>query len=297
MQSRLDLLPRQTSTRLLSHSVWAMLEFAFNGLIFLLLGLQLPDIVRAVIAHGEAFWPQLGMLWVDVLAVFAVLMLLRFAWMSAYWRLALYLRRWSGQPISFEAPAQLRVSLVLTLSGVRGAVTLAGVLSLPLLMADGQAFPQRDLLIFIAAGVILISLLMASIGLPMLLRGLPKEDGKGREEERRRLWHKTAEAAIRELEAQSDDMGEDAELAALATETKARLMAEYRAQLSEEESEGLDRERARTLKAYDARLRLLALRAQRLELYRLRREHLLDDEIVSGLLRELDIREAQLAQG
>jgi CPA1 family monovalent cation:H+ antiporter len=292
MQSRLDLLPRQTSTRLLSHSVWAMLEFAFNGLIFLLLGLQLPDIVRAVIAHGEAFWPQLGMLWVDVLAVFAVLMLLRFAWMSAYWRLALYLRRWSGQPISFEAPAQLRVSLVLTLSGVRGAVTLAGVLSLPLLMADGQAFPQRDLLIFIAAGVILLSLLSASLGLPPLLRGLPADNDERLERERRQCWFRTAEAAIRLLE-QQDDRAEDAAEAALSAEVKARIMAEYRQLLSNTDSPE-SRARWRAANALEQRLRLQALRAQRLELYRLRNAHLADDDVVSEILRELDISEAML---
>ena len=51
MQSWVDLLPRQTSTRLLNRSVWSMLEFAFNGVVFLLLGLQLPDIMKSVANH------------------------------------------------------------------------------------------------------------------------------------------------------------------------------------------------------------------------------------------------------
>ena len=74
-------------------------------------------------------------------------------------------------------------------------------------------------------------------------------------------------------------------------------MAEYRDQLDRHDSDEKTRLRARKVRALEGRLRVHALRAQRLELYRLRREYLLDDEIVSGLLRDLDIREAQWQQG
>jgi CPA1 family monovalent cation:H+ antiporter len=67
MQSWLDLLPRQTNTRLLNRSVWSLLEFAFNGLIFLLLGLQLPDIIKAVVSHethcGQRCFTVVWMSW------------------------------------------------------------------------------------------------------------------------------------------------------------------------------------------------------------------------------------------
>jgi CPA1 family monovalent cation:H+ antiporter len=75
MQSWLDLLPRQTNTRLLNRSVWSLLEFAFNGLIFLLLGLQLPDII--VVSHETTLWPTLLYRCLDVLAIFLVLLVLR----------------------------------------------------------------------------------------------------------------------------------------------------------------------------------------------------------------------------
>ncbi|WP_437883758.1 Na+/H+ antiporter [Pseudomonas sp. LRF_L74] len=291
MQSRLDLLPRQTSTRLLSHSVWAMLEFTFNGLIFLLLGLQLPDIVKAAVGNvNEAV--RLGF---DVLAVFAMLMLLRFIWMSLYWRVSLFVRRWRGQPSSFSGRTQWRVSLVLSLAGVRGAVTLAGVLSLPLLISDGEAFPQREVLIFIAAGVILLSLLAASFGLPSLLKGLPQDSDELRERERRQCWNKTAEAAIRKLEEQ-EERSENAEEAAMGAEVKARIMAEYRQLLSNTDS-AESRRHWLEVNALEQRLRLQALRAQRLELYRLRNQHQVDDDVVSEILRELDIAEATLQKG
>lgn len=72
MQNWLDLLPRQTSTRLLNRSVWS-LEFDFNGLIFLLLGLQLPDIIKAVVSHGTSLWLTLFYRRLDLVAFFSVL--------------------------------------------------------------------------------------------------------------------------------------------------------------------------------------------------------------------------------
>ncbi|WP_263141473.1 Na+/H+ antiporter [Pseudomonas sp. RIT-PI-AD] len=296
MQSRVDLLPRQTATRLLNHSVWAMLEYAFNGLIFLLLGLQLPDIVKAATRHSEQLWSTAALLFVEVLAIFLVLMLLRFLWMYGYWRLSARVREWRGRPSRFSGQSYMRITVVLSLSGVRGAVTLAGVLSLPLLLGNGEAFPERDLLIFIAAGVILLSLLVASIGLPLLLRGLPPDDEEWRERERRMIWRKTAAAAIRALEAQNEDRSEDVEAAALAAEVKANIMAEYRKQLDTSDS-GEGQAKFRTIQGLEQRLRLQALRAQRLELYRLRREHLIDDDVVRDILRELDISEAMQQRG
>jgi len=114
---------------------------------------------------------------------------------------------------------------LLTVGGVRGAVTLAGVMSVPLLLVPGQDFPERDLLIFIAAGVILLSLIAACIALPLLLRGVEKSPDEKRHNEVREAWKKTAVAAIHALEAEEplDSETSDAAQAALATELKARL--------------------------------------------------------------------------
>jgi NhaP-type Na+/H+ or K+/H+ antiporter len=66
----------------------------------------------------------------------------------------------------------LRLTLAVSLAGVRGAATLAGVLTLPLVVLDGSAFPARDLALFLAATVIVVSLLVASVAPPRLLDGL-----------------------------------------------------------------------------------------------------------------------------
>lgn len=296
MQSWLDLLPRQTSTRLLNRSVWSLLEFAFNGLIFLLLGLQLPDIIKAVTSHEASLWPTLLWRCLDVVAIFAVLLALRFIWVQSIWRLIGVIRRWRGKEDLVLVP-NARSCWLLTVGGVRGAVTLAGVMSVPLLISAGKDFPERDLLIFIAAGVILLSLVAACIALPLLLRGVTKSPDDALRQEAQEAWRRTAEAAIHALEA--EDLAEagtplDASQAALAAELKARLMAEYRHQLDTFNDSAEAQALAAQMDQLERRLRLRALRAQRLELYNLHRQHQIGDDVVRQVLGELDMSEANL---
>ncbi|MGH8380378.1 Na+/H+ antiporter [Pseudomonas sp.] len=296
MQSWLDLLPRQTSTRLLNRSVWSLLEFSFNGLIFLLLGLQLPDIIKAVTSHEVSLWPSLLWRCLDVVAIFAVLVVLRFVWVQSIWRLIGVIRRWRGKEDLVLVP-NARSCWLLTIGGVRGAVTLAGVMSVPLLISAGKAFPERDLLIFIAAGVILLSLVSACIALPLLLRGVAKSPDDTLRQEAKQAWRRTAEAAIHALEA--EDLAEpgapqDASQAALAAELKARLMAEYRHQLDSFNDSAEAQALAEQMDQLERRLRLRALRAQRLELYKLHRHHQVGDDVVRQVLGELDMSEANL---
>ncbi|WP_339546446.1 Na+/H+ antiporter [Pseudomonas sp. RA_35y_Pfl2_P32] len=293
MQSWLDLLPRQTSTRLLNRSVWSLLEFAFNGLIFLLLGLQLPDIIKAVVSHETSLWPTLFYRCLDVVAIFLALVMLRFIWVQSIWRLSVLLRRWRGKGELTQVPTA-RSCWLLTVGGVRGAVTLAGVMSVPMLMGT-EAFPERDLLIFIAAGVILLSLVTACIALPLLLRGLPTSPDDKRRQEVRDAWRKTAEAAIHALEAEEANP-QDAAQAALAAELKARIMSEYRHQLEVFNDSAEAQALAFQMDLLERRLRLNALRAQRLELYRLSRHHQIGDDVLREVLADLDLSEANLGQ-
>ena len=294
MQSWLDLLPRQTSTRLLNRSVWSLLEFAFNGLIFLLLGLQLPDIIKAGVHLEPTLWPALMYRCLDVVAIFLVLLALRFIWVQSIWRLSGLLRRWRGKGELTMVPTA-RSCWLLTVGGVRGAVTLAGVMSIPLLLNEGLDFPERDLLIFIAAGVILLSLVAACIALPLLLRGIQKGPDDAMRNEVREAWRRTAEAAIHALEAEDVvDGPQDAAQAALAAELKARIMSEYRHQLAVYNDSAEAQALATQMDQLESRLRLKALRAQRLELYSLRRHHEIGDDALGEILKDLDLSEANL---
>lgn len=296
MQSWVDLLPRQTSTRLLNRSVWTLLEFAFNGLIFLLLGLQLPDIIGAVTHDEVTVWPALMYRCLDVLAIFLVLVVLRYIWVQSVWRLLIRIRRWRGRS---EGTLELstRASLLLTVGGVRGAVTLAGTLSVPMLISAGVAFPQRDLLIFIAAGVILLSLVAACICLPLLLRGLVSEPDLRMKHEVGEAWKRIAQAAIHALENEEVSSGasaQDAAQAALATEVKARVMSEYRHRLDVFNDTSEAQALAFQMDLIERRMRVSALRAQRLELYRLHRQHQIGDDVLRQILAQLDLNEANL---
>ncbi|MBM1188188.1 MULTISPECIES: Na+/H+ antiporter [Pseudomonas] len=296
MQSWLDLLPRQTSTRLLNRSVWGLLEFAFNGLIFLLLGLQLPDIIKAVVRLETHLWPTLMYRILDVVVIFLVLIALRFIWVQSIWRLSGVWRRWRGKQELTMVPTA-RSCWILTVGGVRGAVTLAGVMSIPLLLNEGLDFPERELLIFIAAGVILLSLIVACIALPLLLRGIAQSSDDAMRTEVREAWRRTAEAAIHALETEEvidPDHPPDAAQAALAAELKARIMSEYRHQLDVFNDSAEAQALASKMDELEGRLRLKALRAQRLELYSLRRHHEIGDDVLSEILRDLDLSEANL---
>ncbi|AVO54832.1 Na+/H+ antiporter [Ectopseudomonas mendocina] len=296
MQSRLDLLPRQTTTRMLNRSVWTLLEFTFNGLIFLLLGLQLPDILGAALGSHDDSWSFALWALLCVVAIYAVMMLLRFVWVYGYWRASGTFRRWRGLPTRFAGQSRVALSAVLTLGGVRGAVTLAGVMSLPLLLNSGEAFPERDLLILIAAGVILLSLLVASAALPRILPLLPQDNAALHERELNRHRAKVLESAIRYLE-REDERAADADGAIASVEIKAKLMSEYRDLLSRTRDTEESREDQREMDRMEYRLRLQALRTQRLELYRMRKDNELDDDLLSEILRDLDIAEARLHKG
>ena len=296
MQSWVDLLPRQTSTRLLNRSVWTLLEFAFNGLIFLLLGLQLPDIITAVAHHETTLWPTLLWRCLDVLAIFVVLAVLRYVWVISVWRLMVRVRRWRGTGDG-SLELSTRSALLLTVGGVRGAVTLAGTLSVPMLIAAGVVFPERDLLIFIAAGVILLSLVVASVCLPLLLRGLVSEPDLRLKREVRDAWKRTAEAAIQTLESAEipSITGEsDAAQAVLATEVKSRIMSEYRHRLEIFNDTAEAQALAFQMDQLEKRMRINALRAQRLELYSLHRHRQIGDDVLRIVLAELDLNEANL---
>src|SRR5690606_15959997 len=128
---------------------------ALNGIIFVLLGEQLPRMLRrlpeAVSASGNDVWHLLGYVVVITLALGA----LRFAWVWLAVRVTVFRATLRGEA---AVVPQNRLLAIIATAGVRGAITLAGVLTLPLLMPDGTPFPARDAAIFLAMGVILLSL-------------------------------------------------------------------------------------------------------------------------------------------
>lgn len=155
------------STRIRRTAFWDSLQFILNGFIFVLLGEQLPNIFFEAVelveqtGHHNPWW-----LIIYAVVICVVLTALRFVCVTT----ALFIMRLFARKRETVA-TQWRHVFVLSFAGVRGAVTLAGVMTLPLLLPDQSPFPARELAIFLAATVIIISLIIASIALPLLLKG------------------------------------------------------------------------------------------------------------------------------
>jgi Na+/H+ antiporter len=285
------------TVRMQNVSVWGMVEFVFNGIIFLLLGLQLPRILgHARVDLSQAGGGELWHLLVYVLAITLALILLRFVWVWVSIRFVWLRTLRRGLPL---VRVSKRLVWAASMAGVRGAINLAGVLSIPLLMRDGTPFPARDLIVFLATGVILATLVLGSISLPLLLKDLrlPGEDPRVREERLARGL--TAEAGIRgATEAQARiEAGEDEAGVALISRAAARVVADYQQRLAAAGEEGELPVQARRESECERSLRLAAVRAEREALNALRKSRRVNDETMRLLQREIDLAEASLIAG
>jgi Na+/H+ antiporter len=279
-------------TRVRRNAVWDMIQFTANGIIFVLLGEQLPSIAARA-AHVVQLTGHTDPLWliVYVAGISLALIALRFIWVWVALRFTLFRAARKGQIV--QKPS-LRLIAATSLAGVRGAITLAGVLTIPFVVADGSAFPARNLIIFLAAAVIVVSLVLASVGLPFLLKGLklPPEPKALAEEDSARAA--AAEAAIEAIEQLQKAMKVGKKDTELYAEASARVMELYRRRI---DSQGLHGEAAthlRRLEKIERDLRLAGIRAERDVFYELSRSHELSDETARKLVREADLLEARL---
>jgi len=277
------------STRIRRNVIWDALQFSLNGVMFVLLGEQLPDIARGALhppGGGAPFDPW----WLagNALALSLGLVLLRFVWVWVSLRLTILNQRRLGQQV-FKP--RMRLILATSFAGVRGALTMAGVLTLPLVLEDGTPFPGRELAILLASAVIVVSLLLASVALPRLLRGLevPPEPSALQEEDRAR--HAAVLAAVDAVEqAARQHTGADSEVQANASTTVVNLYRNRLRNIQLGDGAGPDVHAARKA---ERDYRLTALRAERDTILRLGRRGEISDEAARKLLREIDLVEAR----
>ena len=283
----------QAITRVNRRVVWDTIQFAANGVIFVLLGEQLPQIITGakqavlVTGHHRPVW-----LLIYAAAISGALAILRLVWVSASLRLTLFRAARRGH--KFRAPGW-RLIAATSLAGVRGTITLAGVMTLPLTLTDGTPFPARQLATFLAAFVILLSLIAASLGLPFLLRGLELPPEPSHQEEEDRVRVAAAQAAIQGIERAQHELGEGRPDADLYSEAGVRIMELYRQRIKGRSQTGAEAALARQRDEIERKLRLAGLRAERDELYRLARIPGANDEMIHKLIREADLLEARLS--
>jgi CPA1 family monovalent cation:H+ antiporter len=281
-------------TRMQRTAVWNTVQFALNGIMFVLLGEQLPELLfNAANAVQESNHVNPWWLAVYVLAINLALAALRFLWVWISLRFAALVAKLKREP----PPAKPNVRLVAAVSvaGVRGAITLAGVLTLPLMLDDGTPFPTRDLAIVLAAGVVVLSLTAASICLPRLLKDLnmPEDSHHAVEEDRARVA--AAESAIRAIEQTMHDLAKNHGDADLYTEAATRAMDVYRRRIEGHQQTGENAGRLRQLDDIERRIRLAGVRAEREAIFALARGQGLSDERSRKLVRELDLLEERLS--
>jgi CPA1 family monovalent cation:H+ antiporter len=214
---------------------------------------------------------------------------LRFAWVWVSFRLTLLRGR---EDIPYHSP-DWRLVAAMSFAGVRGAITLAGVLTIPLTLTDGTAFPARDLAIFLAAGVIIVSLVAASIGLPLLLRGLtmPAEPSKLAQEDEARVA--SAQAAIKAIERTQHKLAEGHSDADIYAAASARIMDLYRERIESRSQRSTDTREARKYDRIERDMRLAGLKAERDEIFRMARGRSIGSEIAQKLIREIDLLEVR----
>lgn len=279
--------------RLRANSVWQMLEFVFNGMVFLMLGLQLPDILHNSLTQAEVdpnvdFW----MLVLSVALIYAALMIVRFSWLFMMQLISKRLLK--KKPMEFTSYS-MRELLIASFAGVRGAITLAGVLSIPLFLSNGDAFPARYELVFLATGVILFSLLVGVILLPLLLRGIDGHDKTAHRHEVQMARAVMAGTAIESLHKMEERLVADTEEnidPELIKEVSSRVTGNLRRRVIGKE----DLDRSLFAENLERRFRLTALRAERAELYHLRATQKISNETMQKLLRDLDLLEALLIE-
>ena len=270
--------------RIQLYSIWNSLNFVLNGVVFVLIGLQLPYVLSGV-AGRHGLTHAVG--WTLLFA--AAVIALRLIWVFPGARLSFFIRRRLLH--QQETVPGWRNVFVVGWTGMRGVVALAAAIALPTTLADGTPFPRRDLIVFITFGVIVITLVAQALTLPSFIRtlGLATAPGPDCEElEARRIVLEAALAHIEDARAK-DDSQAAAVYDDLAQHYRERLDA-LRAQVNDERGEPPRKEK------YDELTREL-LQVERDAAVRLRNEGRISDEVLRQLEHDVDLREARLMGG
>src|SRR6266481_5895955 len=277
-------LPELTSsrTRLQAGPVWEMFEFLLNGFIFLLIGLQLPTVLHRL--EGRSIIQLAGYATAISLAV----ILIRILWVFP----AAYLPRLLSKSLRKRDPypAWQHVTII-GWTGMRGVVSLAAALALPLTFENDKPFPGRDLISFLTFVVILVTLVVQGLTVPLLIRLLGIEVDRSAEKEELEARLKANQAALTRL-------NEIANSRKLNPDIVNRLRVEYEDRIAQiEVSEPAENQTQRGLFSSDYDwLAHEALSTERRMIIQLRNEQVINDEVLRRIQRDIDLAEARLRQ-
>jgi CPA1 family monovalent cation:H+ antiporter len=268
------------ATRLQGIFFWDLIIYLLEGIVFLVTGLQ----ARTLLDRMDAF--SLRDLAVAVLLIVAVVIVARFIWVYP----AVYLPRWLSPSLARRDPSPpWQWVFILAFVGVRGVVSLAAALAIPLATAAGAAFPHRDLILFITFGVIIVTLVGQGLLLPSVVSRLGLARDSAEERRREHAAELSARSdALKAARNRLDQLAEDT--------TSPDVLAALRARhdfregwLPKNTPDGLESI------SIAADLRMELIEAEREYIYRLLQEGKITDEARRHIERELDLEEASIA--
>src|SRR5215213_4677573 len=290
------------ASRLQTGAVWRLVDFLLEGFVFLLIGQQLPNVIRGLDAYATSTIATASAITVGVVLLLRPLWL----WLTEHLPQSLHTRLTDqdldgdGEPDALGAsPGRLsgREIVVLSWAGTRGVISLAAIFTLPLVTDDGSPFPDRDLLLFCAFLAVLVTLVGQGLTFGPLVRALGLRADEADQARLRNLARmasvEAALARLDDMEAEEHDDVDDKAITVIRTQLTARLNR-YRHRL-----DVLDAAEAGEIPLspeYEAALRLRrsVIEAQRHELLRWRDVGRLPDESLRKLERELDHEEGLL---
>ncbi len=267
-------------SRLQGQAVWEILVFVLNAVLFGLVGLQLPAIIDGLSGYETAELAAYGVL------VSLTVVVLRIGWVFA---VTYAPRFFSSRRRGRDPSPPWQHSALLGWMGLRGAVSLAAALALPLETDAGEAFPARDLIVFLTFCTILATLVVQGLSLPALVRalGVAGDDAEEQEEVEARIL--AAEAALTRIEELSEEGW-------LNPDTVQRLRGLYHfrrrrftARVSDDGDDGIEEQS----RAYQ-RLRREVLNAEREAVVELRRDGRISDDVMHRIERDLDLEDSRL---
>jgi CPA1 family monovalent cation:H+ antiporter len=267
-----------SQTRLRAGPVWEMVEFILNGFVFILIGLQLPEVLRGLSDHAI---PVQQLVWYALLVSVAVIVI-RILWVIP----AAYLPRLLFKKIRDRDPyPQWQHVVIIGWTGMRGVVSLAAALAL------GDDFPDRDLILFLTFVVILATLVVQGLSLPFLIRWLGIKDDGSFEKEERLARLQANQAALAQLKAISKK-------SPVKADALKRLRIEYEDHVRQLESAEPELASAplRLFSSEYERLSRVALDQERRTIIRLRNEGVISDEVLRRIQRDVDLAEVRLQQ-
>jgi len=275
------------SVRLELDAVWNALTFVLNGLVFVLIGLQLPYVLAEI--HGMQLWTLAAY----GAAFSAFLIVLRLVWVFTIRYARYWVGVWQSDPIAGPArPARLqkRNLFLVGWTGLRGVLSLTAAISLPEVLPNGKAFPQRNMIVFLTFCVILTTLVLQGLTLPALIRKLglqAKDDEVEREEEARREMLVAALDAVKRRKWKAQP-----EIAVIYDELE--KVYESRLAAMPQPRKGLETKAAEVSHARWREAILVALGVERATLAEFQKDGRVSDETARVLQRELDLAESRV---